>query len=196
MSHIPSAWQSVLKRKPIGLMTGMGHANSSIQRQSWIRRRTTKGIRFFQQHRSGRTGPPSEKPVSDQKPDVEEPSPAIWNWCASSICSRSRLNQIDDWLDRHGLVLADYRSGRGDFCRYASLRIRGSIVDHLRKNSNLCRTQSRCSSRPTGPNASCNSWPRSLEREIAKNRYYRGRDDGLNRPGKCPSITDSVYDDF
>jgi len=43
----------------------------------------------------------------------------------------------------YGLVLAaqNYTVKEGaSFSSYASLRIRGEIIDHLRKNSNLCRT--------------------------------------------------------
>ena len=53
--------------------------------------------------------------------------------------------EIDDLVQigYYGLVLAaqNYTVQEGaTFASYASLRIRGSIVDHLRKNSNLCRT--------------------------------------------------------
>ena len=42
-----------------------------------------------------------------------------------------------------GLVDASHRyveSEQGSFKAYASIRIKGAIVDHLRKSSNLCRT--------------------------------------------------------
>ena len=53
--------------------------------------------------------------------------------------------EIDDLVQigYYGLILAaqNYTVQEGaTFASYASLRIRGSIVDHLRKNSNLCRT--------------------------------------------------------
>ncbi len=53
--------------------------------------------------------------------------------------------EIDDLVQigYYGLIVAaqNYTVQEGaTFASYASLRIRGSIVDHLRKNSNLCRT--------------------------------------------------------
>ena len=42
-----------------------------------------------------------------------------------------------------GLVDASHRyveAEQGSFKAYASIRIKGAIVDHLRKSSNLCRT--------------------------------------------------------
>jgi len=53
--------------------------------------------------------------------------------------------EIEDLIQigYYGLVLAaqNYTVKEGaSFASYASLRIRGEIVDHLRKNSNLCRT--------------------------------------------------------
>ena len=43
----------------------------------------------------------------------------------------------------YGLVLAaqNYTVQEGaSFASYASIRVRGTIIDHLRKSSNLCRT--------------------------------------------------------
>ena len=53
--------------------------------------------------------------------------------------------EIDDLIQigYYGLVTAaqKYTPQEGvNFSNYASLRIRGAMVDHLRKNSNLCRT--------------------------------------------------------
>ncbi|MFC7703615.1 sigma-70 family RNA polymerase sigma factor [Plastorhodobacter daqingensis] len=53
--------------------------------------------------------------------------------------------EIDDLLQAGyiGLVDASHRYVRRDgvsFASYAAIRIRGAIIDHLRRNSNLCRT--------------------------------------------------------
>ena len=57
----------------------------------------------------------------------------------------SKVIEIDDLIQigYYGLVTAaqKYTTQEGvNFSNYASLRIRGAMVDHLRKNSNLCRT--------------------------------------------------------
>ena len=57
----------------------------------------------------------------------------------------SKVVEIDDLIQigYYGLVTAaqKYTPQEGvNFSNYASLRIRGAMVDHLRKNSNLCRT--------------------------------------------------------
>ncbi|EJW21482.1 hypothetical protein IMCC14465_12780 [alpha proteobacterium IMCC14465] len=57
----------------------------------------------------------------------------------------SKVVEIDDLIQigYYGLVTAaqKYTPHEGvNFSNYASLRIRGAMVDHLRKNSNLCRT--------------------------------------------------------
>ena len=57
----------------------------------------------------------------------------------------SNVIEIDDLIQigYYGLVTAaqKYTPQEGvNFSNYASLRIRGAMVDHLRKNSNLCRT--------------------------------------------------------
>ncbi|MGB0193513.1 MAG: sigma-70 family RNA polymerase sigma factor [Candidatus Micropelagos thuwalensis] len=57
----------------------------------------------------------------------------------------SKVIEIDDLVQigYYGLVTAaqKYTPQEGvNFSNYASLRIRGAMVDHLRKNSNLCRT--------------------------------------------------------
>ena len=57
----------------------------------------------------------------------------------------SKVIEIDDLIQigYYGLVTAaqKYTPQEGvNFSNYASLRIRGAMVDHLRKNSNLCRT--------------------------------------------------------
>ena len=56
-----------------------------------------------------------------------------------------KVIEIDDLIQigYYGLVTAaqKYTPQEGvNFSNYASLRIRGAMVDHLRKNSNLCRT--------------------------------------------------------
>ena len=53
--------------------------------------------------------------------------------------------EIEDLIQTgyHGLVLAaqNYTVREGaSFASYASIRVRGTIIDHLRKSSNLCRT--------------------------------------------------------
>ena len=57
----------------------------------------------------------------------------------------SKVVEIDNLIQigYYGLVTAaqKYTPQEGvNFSNYASLRIRGAMVDHLRKNSNLCRT--------------------------------------------------------
>ncbi|MGB1920758.1 MAG: sigma-70 family RNA polymerase sigma factor [Candidatus Puniceispirillaceae bacterium] len=85
----------------------------------------------------------------DQKPDVEELITShmeLVRQIAWHMHGRVHAStEIDDLVQigYYGLVLAaqNYTVQEGaTFASYASLRIRGSIVDHLRKNSNLCRT--------------------------------------------------------
>ena len=85
----------------------------------------------------------------EEKPDVEEliTSPMeLVRQIAWHLHGRVHAStEIDDLVQigYHGLILAaqNYTVQEGaTFASYASLRIRGSIVDHLRKNSNLCRT--------------------------------------------------------
>ena len=85
----------------------------------------------------------------DQKPDVEElitTHMELVRQIAWHMHGRVHASiEIDDLVQigYYGLVLAaqNYTVQEGaTFASYASLRIRGSIVDHLRKNSNLCRT--------------------------------------------------------
>ena len=57
----------------------------------------------------------------------------------------NNIVEIEDLIQQgmEGLIQAaqKYTSKEGvDFTQYAYLRIRGSIIDYLRKNSNLCRT--------------------------------------------------------
>ena len=85
----------------------------------------------------------------DQKPDVEELITShmeLVRQIAWHMHGRVHAStEIDDLVQigYYGLVLAaqNYTVQEGAaFASYASLRIRGSIIDHLRKNSNLCRT--------------------------------------------------------
>ena len=85
----------------------------------------------------------------DQKPDVEELITShmeLVRQIAWHLHGRVHTStEIDDLVQigYYGLILAaqNYTVQEGaTFASYASLRIRGSIVDHLRKNSNLCRT--------------------------------------------------------
>ena len=85
----------------------------------------------------------------EQKPDVEELITShmeLVRQIAWHMHGRVHAStEIDDLVQigYYGLVLAaqNYTVQEGaTFASYASLRIRGSIVDHLRKNSNLCRT--------------------------------------------------------
>jgi len=85
----------------------------------------------------------------DQKPDVEELITShmeLVRQIAWHMHGRVHAStEIEDLVQigYYGLVLAaqNYTVQEGaSFASYASLRIRGSIVDHLRKNSNLCRT--------------------------------------------------------
>ena len=85
----------------------------------------------------------------EQKPDVEELITGhmeLVRQIAWHMHGRVHAStEIDDLVQigYYGLVLAaqNYTVQEGaTFASYASLRIRGSIIDHLRKNSNLCRT--------------------------------------------------------
>jgi len=85
----------------------------------------------------------------EQKPDVEELITShmeLVRQIAWHMHGRVHASaEIEDLVQigYYGLVLAaqNYTVQEGaSFASYASLRIRGSIVDHLRKNSNLCRT--------------------------------------------------------
>ena len=85
----------------------------------------------------------------DQKADVEELITGhmeLVRQIAWHMHGRVHAStEIEDLVQigYYGLVLAaqNYTVQEGaTFASYASLRIRGSIVDHLRKNSNLCRT--------------------------------------------------------
>ena len=85
----------------------------------------------------------------EQKPDVEELITShmeLVRQIAWHVHGRVHASaEIEDLVQigYYGLVLAaqNYTVQEGaSFASYASLRIRGSIVDHLRKNSNLCRT--------------------------------------------------------
>jgi RNA polymerase sigma factor for flagellar operon FliA len=85
----------------------------------------------------------------DQKPDVEELITShmeLVRQIAWHMHGRVHAStEIEDLVQigYYGLVLAaqNYTVQEGaSFASYAGLRIRGSIVDHLRKNSNLCRT--------------------------------------------------------
>ena len=75
----------------------------------------------------------------EQKPDVEEQ--IAWHMRGSVHASA----EIEDLIQigYYGLVTAaqNYTLREGaTFASYAGIRIRGAIVDFLRKNSNLCRT--------------------------------------------------------
>ena len=85
----------------------------------------------------------------EEKPDVEELITShmeLVRQIAWHLHGRVHAStEIDDLVQigYYGLILAaqNYTVQEGaTFASYASLRIRGSIVDHLRKNSNLCRT--------------------------------------------------------
>ena len=85
----------------------------------------------------------------EQKPDVEELITGhmeLVRRIAWQMHGRVHASvEVEDLVQigYYGLVLAaqNYTVQEGaSFTSYAGLRIRGSIVDHLRKNSNLCRT--------------------------------------------------------
>jgi RNA polymerase sigma factor for flagellar operon FliA len=85
----------------------------------------------------------------EQKPDIEgliTGHMELVRQIAWHMHGRVRASiEIEDLVQigYYGLVMAaqNYTVQEGaTFASYASLRIRGSIVDHLRKNSNLCRT--------------------------------------------------------
>ena len=85
----------------------------------------------------------------EQKPDVEELITGhmeLVRRIAWQMHGRVHASvEVEDLVQigYYGLVLAaqNYTVQEGaSFASYAGLRIRGSIVDHLRKNSNLCRT--------------------------------------------------------
>ena len=86
---------------------------------------------------------------AEQKPDIEgliRDHMELVRQIAWHIHGRVQASaEIEDLVQigYYGLVMAaqNYTVQEGaTFSSYASIRIRGSIVDHLRKNSNLCRT--------------------------------------------------------
>ena len=99
----------------------------------------------------------------EQKPDVEELITShmelvrqiAWHMHGRVYSSI----EIEDLIQigYFGLVTAaqNYTLREGaTFASYAGIRIRGAIVDHLRKSSNLCRTTIEMQKRPMLPDAS------------------------------------------
>ena len=85
----------------------------------------------------------------EQKPNVEDlvsSNLELVKKIAWHIYGRVHASvEIEDLIQTgyYGLVLAaqNYTVQEGaSFSSYASIRVRGSIIDHLRKSSNLCRT--------------------------------------------------------
>ena len=114
--------------------------------------------------------------------------------------------EIEDLIQigMYGLVTAaqNYVVKEGvSFASYAGIRIRGEIVDHLRRNSNLCRTTIQMQQKY---NASFEKLSRQLQREPKNSEI--AKDMGLkaseldNREQAFAANThqslDSVYDEF
>ena len=86
---------------------------------------------------------------AEQQPDVDEliaSHSELVRKIAWQIHGRARhITEIEDMIQigYTGLIIAaqNYTPLEGaSFASYASIRIRGAIVDYLRKSSNLCRT--------------------------------------------------------
>ena len=114
--------------------------------------------------------------------------------------------EIEDLIQigMYGLVTAaqNYVVKEGvSFASYAGIRIRGEIVDHLRRNSNLCRTTIQMHQKY---NASFEKLSRHLQREPKNNEI--AKDMGLEASeldnweqafaANTHQSLDSVYDEF
>ncbi len=114
--------------------------------------------------------------------------------------------EIEDLIQigMYGLVTAaqNYVVKEGvSFASYAGIRIRGEIVDHLRRNSNLCRTTIQMQQKY---NASFEKLSRQLQREPKNNEI--AKDMGLEDSeldnweqafaANTHQSLDSVYDEF
>ena len=114
--------------------------------------------------------------------------------------------EIEDLIQigMYGLVTAaqNYVVKEGvSFASYAGIRIRGEIVDHLRRNSNLCRTTIQMQQKY---NASHEKLSRQLQREPKNNEI--AKDMGLEESeldnweqafaANTHQSLDSVYDEF
>ena len=114
--------------------------------------------------------------------------------------------EIEDLIQigMYGLVTAaqNYVVKEGvSFASYAGIRIRGEIVDHLRRNSNLCRTTIQMQQKY---NASLEKLSRQLQREPKNNEI--AKDMGLEDSeldnweqafaANTHQSLDSVYDEF
>ena len=114
--------------------------------------------------------------------------------------------EIEDLIQigMYGLVTAaqNYVVKEGVlFASYAGIRIRGEIVDHLRRNSNLCRTTIQMQQKY---NASLEKLSRQLQREPKNNEI--AKDMGLEESeldnweqafaANTHQSLDSVYDEF
>ena len=114
--------------------------------------------------------------------------------------------EIEDLIQigMYGLVTAaqNYVVKEGvSFASYAGIRIRGEIVDHLRRNSNLCRTTIQMQQKY---NASLEKLSRRLQREPKNNEI--AKDMGLEESeldnweqafaANTHQSLDSVYDEF
>ena len=114
--------------------------------------------------------------------------------------------EIEDLIQigMYGLVTAaqNYVAKEGvSFASYAGIRIRGEIVDHLRRNSNLCRTTIQMQQKY---NASFEKLSRQLQREPKNSEI--AKDMGLEASeldnweqafaANTHQSLDSVYDEF
>ena len=114
--------------------------------------------------------------------------------------------EIEDLIQigMYGLVTAaqNYVVKEGvSFASYAGIRIRGEIVDHLRRNSNLCRTTIQMQQKY---NSSLEKLSRKLQREPKNNEI--AKDMGLEESeldnweqafaANTHQSLDSVYDEF
>ena len=114
--------------------------------------------------------------------------------------------EIEDLIQigMYGLVTAaqNYVVKEGvSFASYAGIRIRGEIVDHLRRNSNLCRTTIQMQQKY---NVSLEKLSRQLQREPKNNEI--AKDMGLEESeldnweqafaANTHQSLDSVYDEF
>ena len=147
---------------------------------------------------------------AEQQPDVEEliaSHSELARKIAWQIHGRARhITEIEDIMQigYTGLIVAaqNYTPLDGaSFASYASIRIRGAIVDYLRKSSNLCRTTIQIKKK-------YNQAVEKLERQLLRQPNRLEIADELNMSedqlieweaafqANTPQSIDSVYDQF
>ena len=147
---------------------------------------------------------------AEQQPNVDEliaSHSELVRKIAWQIHGRARhITEIEDIIQigYTGLIIAAQKYTPLDgasFASYASIRIRGAIVDYLRKNSNLCRTTIQVKKKY---NAAVEKLERQLLRQPTRHEIANEMDmseDQLTEweaafQANTPQSIDSVYDQF